>query len=105
MSTGAEVRETADIVRDLLEFAQSQEWEAQINIGCSCHGDYRMGCPSCHALENPAHTTHSDREPRSHEPDCNLARLIREAEAYLEVEDDLARERELAAWERGEATP
>jgi hypothetical protein len=68
-----EVRTAADIVSDLLDFAEAREWSDQIHD----YGDYfYAGCDACEARE-------SDGE---HGPRCTRKALFLEARAFIEAE-------------------
>lgn len=74
-----EPRTTADIIRDLFEFALDREWSGSGNTSCNCHPTYEPACPECGAYE----------DDHKHEPGCKLARILQEAQAFLVVEDEL----------------
>ena len=74
----SEPRTTADIMADLLEFAERHEWSDLIHIG----GDYHeKGCRDCGATEGLC---------GEHAPDCNRWRLLEEARAFIRVERSTA---------------
>jgi len=80
----SEPRTTADIMADLLEFAERHEWSDLIHTG----GDYHeKGCRDCGATEDVRVKGHLCGE---HAPDCNRWRLLEEARAFIRVERSTA---------------
>ncbi len=81
-----EPRTTLDIIRGLLEFAQEREWVGEyMSCARGCCRYWKVHCLECGADQG---------EPGSdayqkHEPGCRLAASIREAEAFLAVEDEI----------------
>lgn len=85
-----EPRTTTDLIQDLLNFVERQEWSGQVSTGCHCHPEWHDACPECRAFETPPSHFRSEKvESRQHEPGCKLAALIQEAEAYLNAEEEL----------------
>ncbi len=80
-----EPRTNADIIRDLL--GHIEEWVRKYErCPRGCCGEWKTECPSCGAEEGD----YDDPATyRTHEPTCQLAKLIREAEAFLAAEDEI----------------
>lgn len=93
--TTDEPRLITDIMRDLLSELQEREWvEVRHSKGCNCCRDtWETECTSCGA--EAGH--YNDENYRTHKPDCKLAALIRETEAFIRIEEQLQEERELQA--------
>jgi hypothetical protein len=73
-----EPRTTLDIMRDLLCIAEEYEWVMVDNYcgrGCHCYKGSTSECPTC-----------KGEEP-NHKPDCQRYALIKEANAFLSVEE------------------
>jgi hypothetical protein len=80
-----------DLVRDLLEYAREHEWVHHYErCPRGCCGDWKTSCPSCDAEEGD----YKSEDYQKHALDCKLAALIRRAEAFIAIEDQLAEERE-----------
>jgi hypothetical protein len=89
MESLMEPRSTSDIVQGLLTLLQEHEWvERYRRCGRGCCGEWETICSSCDADEGKYGTD----DYRKHKPDCQLAACIREAEAFLRVEETLASE-------------
>jgi hypothetical protein len=74
-----EPRTTADIIRDFLEFTQEHEWFMEyIRCGHGCCGKWEHHCLSC-----------GNDQKSGHKSDCRLASMIKEAEAFLAVENEI----------------
>lgn len=91
------VRTVNHILNDLLAALIAAQWSGGAYPGprCYCHGDGSPCCPSCEALAtrcaiDPRRTA---TEPNEHKPNCAYMALMREAQAYLDVENTLAKER------------
>lgn len=83
------LRTHADLVRDLLEIAISTEWETTYErCGRGCCGEWKTRCPSCGQDEESEADGY-----RTHKPGCRRAALILEAEAFLNVEEELNQEK------------
>jgi hypothetical protein len=54
-----------------------------------CCGEWRTACTSCDADQGD----YKSDDYQKHKPDCQLAALIRRAEAFIAIEDQLAEER------------
>ncbi len=82
-----QIRTHTDIIQDLLTFIERREWEeAYIPCGKGCCGEWVTKCPCCGVKEE------LDSEYRvcsEHKPDCHLAQMIREAQAFLNAEESL----------------
>ena len=84
MSLFDEQRTHVDLVQDLLGFVLLNEW-ILVTIRCGrgcCTRGYEMQCPTCEGVEP------------EHKLNCRRAAIIREAEAFLAVEDDIRRNKE-----------
>jgi hypothetical protein len=87
----AEPRSTNDIIYDLLQIAIETQWSDRKNTSCHCHPEYAACCPECDTLlYDPSDSRHETEN--EHKPDCRRMALIREADAYLRVENELAEE-------------
>lgn len=83
-------RTMVDIVRDLLEMVKEKEFTTdQVRCSRSCCYEWWTSCSECSAKEE------GYKEPEKHDDDCKLAALIKEAEGYLNVEEDLLLEQEV----------
>ena len=78
-----EPRTLLDMMEDLLQFARDRQWSGQRNTSCHCHPDYHNACPECHVFEYKPGVYD---EQSDHAPDCKLAALIREVDAFLTAE-------------------
>jgi hypothetical protein len=87
-----DIRTNVDIVRDLLEHVEHHTWvEHYKSCGRGCCGETVTICGTCGADEG------DDEKPdeyQKHKPDCRLAKLIAEAEAFIRIEEQLEYERE-----------
>lgn len=86
MSALAEViepRSINHIMADLLRLTIEGEWSGRSNTSCHCHPEYQSSCPECDELY----------EDGKHKPNCKRLLLIRETQAYLRVEWELAEAR------------
>jgi hypothetical protein len=95
-----EPRTVTDIMRDLLSELQNREWiEVRESKGCNCCPDtWTTACTSCGAEVTGSHDAKGRWvASREHKPDCALAALIRETEAFLRIEEQLQEEREMQA--------
>jgi hypothetical protein len=90
-----EPRTVTDIMRDLLSELQNREWvEVRKSKGCNCCPDTgTTACTACGAEEGHW----KDPNYQTHKPDCALAALIRETEAFLRIEEQLQEERGMQA--------
>jgi hypothetical protein len=90
-----EPRTVTDIMRDLLSELQEREWvEVRESKGCNCCPDtWTTACTSCEAEAG----NWGDPNYQTHKPDCKLAALIRETEAFIRIEEQLQEEREMQA--------
>ena len=87
-----EPRTTVDIMRDLLEVVQEKEFTTeQVRCSRSCCYDWWTSCSECSAREE------GYKEPEKHDDDCKLAALIKEAEGFIKVEEDILDEQEVAS--------
>ena len=83
-----ESRTTKNIVDDLLQFVYGHEWvEQYFACGMGCCGEWKTICPSCGADQG----IYRSENYQKHESDCKLAALIKEAEAYVIVENEIER--------------
>lgn len=76
-----EPKTTVDIVRDLLRFVEEGEWvevTQYCNRGCSCNLGTEIICNTCNG-EKPNHAVN-----------CERAAIIREANAFIMVEEGLS---------------
>lgn len=102
MSDPIKPKTTGDIVLDFLRLIDNIEWSSTRYLGArGCYDPYDGACPSCRAFESPP--SWYKQEPGKHEPDCELAKLRVEANAWLNAEEELreAREREEAYQDTG----
>lgn len=82
----ADNRTTVDILRDLLEHVRENEWQEKYTLySCGCCGEWETKCRVCDACAGE----YGDDNYRSHNPECKLAALILEAEAFLTVEGEI----------------
>ena len=90
-----EPKSVTDIMRDLLDELRKREWvEVRHSKGCNCCPDtWETECTSCGAEEGH----YKDPNYQTHKPDCQLAALIRETEAFIRIEEQLQEEREMQA--------
>jgi hypothetical protein len=72
-------RTTADIVEDLVEFLKEYEWVEEYRpCGRGCCGEFVTECPSCGTPSG------------AHEESCKLSSLLKEADAFVSVEREVA---------------
>lgn len=77
--TTEEPRTTADIMADLLEIVEEGQWvETYEPCPRGCCGEWETKCPECGA------------QVGEHEPGCKVHHVIQEAQAFVEVERELA---------------
>jgi hypothetical protein len=74
------IRSTNQIVADLLRFIIDGEWSGQTNTSCHCHPEYADSCPECG----------EERSVGQHRLDCQRMALVKETQAYLRAENELA---------------
>jgi len=80
------VRTNIDILEDLLYFVKEfAQYSGRKNTACHCHPEYIECCPTCFYTFGD----HSPDYDENHKPDCRLAKLISETEAFIVVEKEL----------------
>lgn len=84
-----EPRTVNHILSDLLRLVVNDEWSGEVNVVCHCHPQYVECCKECKTTQYKRGTSIENE----HKPDCARYLLIKEARAYLEVENKLADER------------
>jgi hypothetical protein len=87
MDKTIEVRTTKNIVEDLLQFALEFEWVDEYH---SRWDEWSTRCPSCYADQGKF----GEEDYEKHDPGCKLVALIKEAEAYIRVENEIEEESE-----------
>ena len=85
MDSTIEIRTTKNIVEDLLQFVYGHEW-----VEVYVYDTWRKICPSCGANIG----IWGSETYRQHKSDCKLIALIKEAEAYIRVENELEEQSE-----------
>ncbi len=74
-----EPRTNLDIIRDLLSFVENNQWqEREVGCGRGCCSKWKTLCPEC-----------DQEEEKGHGEGCRVAKLIKEAEAFIIVEEEL----------------
>jgi hypothetical protein len=87
MDNTTDIRTTKNIVGDLLEFALEHEWIERYN---SRWNKWSIRCDECDADRGEF----GEEDYEKHDPGCKLAALIKEAEAYIRVENEIEEESE-----------
>ncbi|KKN65753.1 hypothetical protein LCGC14_0478920 [marine sediment metagenome] len=78
-------RTTVDIVRDLLDDVKHNEWTEYFDWN---HNRSYVTCSYCRAPK-------VSKGEEGHEKDCYLLELIKAAEGFINVEEDLLNEKEV----------
>jgi len=88
-----DARTSNHMMSDLLQKVIDDQWSGQSRQGCHCHPNYVSACPDCKVTEYDQDDYHIRRTLKDHEEDCGRMLLIKEAQAYLRVENELAEKR------------
>lgn len=86
-----EVRTEYHIISDLLRYVTESEFSGEENRACHCHPEYYKVCASCGADEPNRYKERPVND--GHNKDCELHKLIVEARAVIEAENELRNER------------
>lgn len=70
-----------DIMRSVLDLLQHNEWRwTYVSCPRGCCGEYEYVCASCKSS--------GKQRPEKHDPDCEMARAIKRAEAFIQAEEE-----------------
>lgn len=88
-----DIRTPKHLMSDLLQKVIDDQWSDQSNIDCHCHPRYVPSCPECSIPQWTQNDWYGPQKANKHEEDCRRLLLIKEVQAYLRVENDLAKKR------------